>query len=184
MILGAYTYYFDVPNYWNLNFVFTALFFYGIGSMGFSWIHKYLTKSTVNKLLFTAFVLALVSSLSIFNSTPQFFVNKLGRVWITVPVALSGIFLMICVAYFISKIQTRAIKPIKFALKYFGRNTYIVLAFHQIIIMLLPALGLHLNGSLARIAMWLIIILITELITRYLPWILGRKAKVPAAVHV
>lgn len=177
-IIGTCLYYFNVPNIWNINFVFTAVLFYGIGSLNFKRINKFLEESSVKLLCLAALLCSLVSFIFVFNDTPEFGVNNLAKVWITIPAAFSGACMMFCVASVLSRWQRGVSKHVKFILKYFGKNSYIVLAFHQIIIMLLPVVGLHLNGCLARITMWIIVILIIELVTRYMPWILGREKKV------
>lgn len=50
-----------------------------------------------------------------------------------------------------------------------------VLAFHQIVLLLLGSTGAMPNGSVERLLMWIIIISLIELITRYVPQILGRE---------
>lgn len=175
-ICGACLSLFNIPNFWNINFVLTAAVFYGVGQMNFSRINAYLTDASVKRLLLSAVVCSLISFIFIFNNPqPEFFINNLARVWITIPAAFSGACMMFCVAALLSRWQHRVSRPVKFALKYFGRNSYIVLAFHQIVIMLLPVVGLRLNGHFARLTMWAVIILLIEFITRYTPWVLGRE---------
>ncbi|WP_455633482.1 hypothetical protein [Parabacteroides sp.] len=62
-----------------------------------------------------------------------------------------------------------------------GKNSYVVLAFHQVVLHLLSATGTMPNGSVQRMLMWMVMILLIEFITRYTPAVLGRKPvlKVP-----
>lgn len=64
-----------------------------------------------------------------------------------------------------------------------GRNSYVVLAFHQIILITLGGLALNFSGSAERIFMWLLLVIIIEAITRYSPWILGRKKEPPFTIN-
>lgn len=57
-----------------------------------------------------------------------------------------------------------------------GKNSYVVLAFHQIIIIALGALAFYTTGSVKRIIMWIVLVVMIEIITRYTPWVLGRKS--------
>lgn len=76
-IFGYLTYRLSLPNYWNLNFTFTAVFFYGIGNICQPILNKIFSGSLVKCILLTTFSL-LLSCLFIFNDKPEFFVNHLG----------------------------------------------------------------------------------------------------------
>lgn len=64
---------------------------------------------------------------------------------------------------------------IKMILKYVGRNTLLIVAFHQITLQLVHRSGVMPNGSLIRISMWIILILTIEFVNRKYPQVLGRN---------
>lgn len=101
---------------------------------------------------------------------PQWFINDLVS-WLVFPAALGGT-LFICTFL----MCTEKILPlfVKMILKYIGRNTYIIIAFHQITLQLVSFSGLMSNGSFKRISMWIILILIIEFVNRKCPQILGK----------
>ena len=63
-------------------------------------------------------------------------------------------------------------------LKYIGKNTFLILAFHQIILQLIHRSGLIpnglLDGSLTRISMWIILVAIIEFVNHKFPQLLGK----------
>ena len=64
---------------------------------------------------------------------------------------------------------------IKMILKYVGRNTLLIVAFHQITLQLVHRSGVMPNGSLIRISMLIILILTIEFVNRKYPQVLGRN---------
>ena len=58
---------------------------------------------------------------------------------------------------------------------YVGRNTFVILAFHQVTMQLLTKTGLLPNGLSVRISMWIIMIILIEIINRFAPQILGHS---------
>lgn len=80
-----------------------------------------------------------------------------------------------CFAVLISKLGGTFFTAIKFGIKYMCKNSYVVLAFHQMALYLLSATGMMPNGSVQRLLMWIVLILLIEFITRYTPAVLGRK---------
>lgn len=82
---------------------------------------------------------------------------------------------MCCIASVLSRIQWPVLKPAKAAVVFFGRNTYVVLAFHQVILMILGKLQVTFIGSLQRLLMWIVLSLLIYIINKYLPFVLGRN---------
>lgn len=63
----------------------------------------------------------------------------------------------------------------KMILEYVGRNTFFIVAFHQIILQLVHRSGVMPNGSLMRISMWVLLVLVIEFVNRKYPQVLGRN---------
>lgn len=172
-IVGYTAYLLELPNNYNLWFALTGVFFYGSGNL----IGKYLNTLSARNLyiIIAAIVLfMLLSFCFVFNGSPEFGVNNLQTLW-TYPAAIFGTLFMCTVAILISKSNIRPIKWVKQLVKFFGKNSYIVLAFHQIILLCLHNTGLYSNGSLQRLSMWIILVALIILINKYLPWVLGKQ---------
>ena len=112
-----------------------------------------------------------------FNQKPEFFINHLGKGGITHLVGVAGAVFMCCVAVLLSRSTHPVINLCKSGLKYFGKNSYVLLAFHQIIIMLFLSLLPGMPKILMHTFMWLTVVILIELITRRFPFILGREKK-------
>lgn len=160
-------------NFWNLNFALTAVLFYGMGNILSSTLIDILNQSPRVVAVLTS-IMALISCLFIFNEKPEFFINRLRGGGITHIVGIAGAIMMCGVAVKLSALNSTVFKAIKNSIKYWGKNSYVVLAFHQILLMLfaflipqIPVLGRH-------VLMWVCLIIIIELLNRKLPWILGR----------
>lgn len=172
-LFGYLTYRLALPNRWNLNFALTAVFFYCMGNIARPLLIKLFSGSLI-KIFTMASIAFLISLCYIFNEKPQFFINCLGMGILTYIVGVAGAILMCCLALILSKITHPQISHIKFVFKYFGKNSYVVLAFHQIIILLLIASFPDMPKIFVHILMWIILILLIEIITRKCPYILGR----------
>lgn len=176
LAIGGYVCYrLGVPNCWNVCFILTSTLFYGIGNL-LSQRLKDFYRHTQKKRLLTATSICFILSLcSFFNHPkPDFFINSLGGI-LTYICGFAGILFMCSMAVFLSKVQGKIFFAIKYGVKYLGKNSYVVLAFHQIVLLLLGSTGAMPNGSVERLLMWIIIISLIELITRYVPQILGRE---------
>ena len=175
-ILGFITYKLAVPNIWNMNFVLTSVLFFGLGCLSSKYLCEFIETHPTRHFYVWIVLLFLVSMLFIFNRPkPEFFVNFLGGGILTHLSAIAGAVMLCMIAAVISRIRIKLIRPAKFAFKYMGKNSYVVLTFHQIILIALGSLELSISGSLKRTIMWVGLVLLIELITRYCPWILGRK---------
>lgn len=151
---------------YNLLLVLTAIGFYGFGNKC-----KKLMFEINGKTLYFGILVAFAFSLTcILNpERPQWFVNELVSFW-SYPAAIGGT-LFIC---FCSKLsQSFMSKIIVLALGYIGRNTYVVLAFHQVTMQLLGTTGVLPNGLSIRLCMWIVMVILIELINRFVPQILG-----------
>ncbi|RHC84118.1 hypothetical protein DW828_11375 [Parabacteroides merdae] len=124
------------------------------------------------------FALFLCSLFFLLNhQKPEFFINKLSGIY-TYIAAFSGAFFMCSVSSIVSRLHYQPIRIMKEGIKYMGRNSYIILAFHQIILQLLGLTCLF-SGSIQRLIMWFSLIMLIEGINRYFPFVLGKKKMLP-----
>lgn len=172
---GYSTYYLRIHLPHNLCFAFTAGMLYGGGYLLRPFLQRKLGNANIiSKLIFTV-LMGLLSLTFLLNSdNPEFAVNNLSS-WPTYPAALGGAMMMCGIAMLFSKMSDRFSTSAKQIIIFFGKNSYVVLAFHQIILMLLGATKLMPNGIVHRIIMWLLLYGIIYLINNYAPFILGRK---------
>lgn len=172
--IGWITYKYELPNFWNLNFVLTAVFFYGFGNFSASLLMKWFNKPSII-IVSIGIISALISLCFVFNDRPEYFVNELGSGVLTHVVVVAGAVMVCCFSYLLSKEGHRAAGFPKAIFKYLGKNSYVVLAFHQITILLLTFLFPQIPALLRHIIMWVVIIILIEIITRKFPYIIGRK---------
>ncbi len=85
-------------------------------------------------------------------------------------------------AMVLERITNNIVIAVKSFIIYIGKNSYIVLAFHQIILQLLGKTGIFPNGVLQRIAMWLILGVLIYMIVNYYPAIIGRAKPAKAEI--
>lgn len=97
----------------------------------------------------------------------------MGSIWIY-PAALFGTSFICTFSMILERMTNKVIKLIKSFVIYMGRNSFIVLAFHQIILKLLGKTGIFPNGVLQRLTMWIILVLLIYLIVNYCPTIIGQ----------
>ena len=173
---GYFSYIYSWSNYWNVNFSFTAVFFYGLGNLLQPFLTKVFNRPNMHVILLATICLILSVGF-MFNQKPEFFINHLGKGGITHLVGVAGAVFMCCVAVLLSRSTHPVINLCKSGLKYFGKNSYVLLAFHQIIIMLFLSLLPGMPKILMHTFMWLTVVILIELITRRFPFILGREKK-------
>lgn len=175
-IVGWISYRQGFPNNYNFWFVFTALLFYGGGNLLGPIIKK--TFSTANNyslIGMTSLAFVLSAAFLLNTPKPEFFINHLGSFY-TYPAAIGGACFMCCLSVMFSRINQKIVASGKRVFIFFGKNSYIVLAFHQIILLIFAKIHLTNNGSVQRLAMWIILTAIIIGINKYLAFILGRSA--------
>lgn len=163
----------NMPNYWNICFSLTAVFFYGLGNL----LAPYLIstfKSSIKRVWILALVCLLISLGFLLNDKPEFFVNELGKPGLTHIVAIAGTIMMCCFAFCLARIDNIILTQTKRFLIYYGKNSYVVLAFHQILILSLVYFLPSLPKVLTYIIMWTLVTVLIEVINRKVPFILGR----------
>lgn len=171
LFVGFALYRINCPNQYNWTLVPTAMAFYTFGNIFRNFMN--ISRSRILILLIASLFASLLCFLN--PEKPEWFINKLVSLW-TFPAALGGT-LFICTFMMYTE---RYIPSIVTAiLKYVGKNTFLILAFHQIILQLVHRSGLipngSLNGSLTRISMWIILVGIIELVNHKCPQLLGKN---------
>lgn len=173
--IGWFSYKLNLPDNYNFWFVFTAVLFYGSGNL-LSWFLKYKFNAYTKSQLFIITIISISLSMTYLlnEQKPEFFINNLGSIF-TYPAAIGGTIFMCSCAVWVSREQRKFINEGKKIAIFFGKNSYVVLAFHQIILMIQSKIHLIDNGSLKRIIMWTILSCLILLINKYVPFILGKS---------
>lgn len=168
MFVGYYLYILQPSNQYNWSLIFTALGFYGLGNL-LKQVMVTINGRTLWSIVVISFILSLTCLLN--SGRPEWFVNILASFW-TYPAALGG---TIFICLFCKCCETYIHHMVVTTLNYIGRNTYVILAFHQVTMQLLTKSELLPNGTSVRITMWIIMIILIECINRFVPQILGHK---------
>lgn len=166
-LIGYVLYKLNVQNPYNWAFIPTAMGFYSLGNI-FRDYQSYLRKEVSLIILLCSLGVSFLCFL--YPEKPQWFINQLISL-LAIPAAIGGT-LFICL--FMKCTENVCPKFIKSILTYIGRNTYLVLAFHQIILQLVRLSGLTSNGFVIRLIMWIVIVCIIESVNRFYPQILGK----------
>ncbi len=172
-ILGWVSYKLSFFNPHNLWFSLTAVLFYGFGNIFGKKMSEYFKQKSSLVICVFAIVFLSVSFTYMLNGRPEFGANNMATPY-TYPAAFGGLLMMCCIAELISRHTPKALLWSKRMFIAAGKNSYIILAFHQIIILLLGAFVIIPWGSLTRLVMWLILAVLIVAINRYCPQILGR----------
>lgn len=161
------------PNNYNLCFVLTAVLFYGFGNL-IAPLFIGFFKEARNMHIFALGIVTSLFMLTFLLSKgkPEYFINHLVDIF-TYTSAIGGALSMCVFAYVLSRRREKYAEAFKYAIRFFGRNSYIVLAFHQIILLLLAHYS-NLPGTISRILMWGILTILILSINRYCPFILGK----------
>lgn len=177
-IIGyTYSIYIAKPLPWSIDAALSAVVFYGIGYL----LKEYqvvLEKLMNFKYVVVLFLINMVAGS--LNSMIDIFYNKLGNYILFYTAAISGILLVVVL---IKALTT------SFSLEYIGRNTFILLAFHQSVIFDVIRQIVKRSNSLSTffennhlimgifyLATTLVIsIPIIFIINKYLPFLVGKK---------
>lgn len=173
-VIGRIAYQNGVFNPYNTWFVLTSVMFYGFGSLSKSFVIKF-SQSNIKRLIVGSSLFFALSFVYAFSpELPEFAANNMASLWIY-PAALFGALFMCTFAMILERFSNSFVSAIKRFVIYMGKNSYIVLAFHQIILLLLGKTGIFPFGVLQRLTMWLILIALIYIIVNYCPSIIGRK---------
>lgn len=153
----------------NILLTFCGIWFYGIGNLVRKWL-VFISSLGDRKI---ALVILLGGALSlvylpITGMHPEWFVNKIpSMVYYLSP--LFATVSMVCLSILIERHFGR------FVIGFFatcGKQSFIILAFHQIIVMIV---GQHLPSKLTIIIMFVSLTFLVWFIPKYLPWMLGKS---------
>lgn len=175
-VLGYITYYYKVPNNYDCCFILTSVFFYCIGNILRDKIILYFNSSSSLKIFLTCIALFILTCSYILSpALPEFATNTLVGP-ITYLAGISGGLMMCCIAALFSRLSWLPILSFKTVIISAGMNSYIILAFHQIILLLLGEYT-TLSGWIQRCIMWGILIILVYITSNFFPEILGRQKK-------
>lgn len=172
-VIGRFAYLYNFPNPYNLWHVLTAVLFYGLGFILKSETIIFSRQSVIRIIGSSCLFFALSFICIMSPYVPEPAVNNMGSIWIY-PAALFVTLFICTFSMILERMTNKVIKLIKSFVIYMGRNSFIVLAFHQIILKLLGKTGIFPNGVLQRLTMWIILVLLIYLIVNYCPTIIGQ----------
>lgn len=164
---------------YNLLLVFTSVFFFGIGNLLKETLIC-LFRKNITYLISYSLMFFLFSLFYLFDGSAKinYSGNELGLGIPTIVSGLGGALLICAIANILLK--GSSIKWSFFLLA--GKNSYIILAFHQLIlsicsIYLKPSITVHyiyklIELSIVSLSCWLLIICIN----RYFPWLIGKNS--------
>lgn len=160
---------YNIHAIYSLSFVPTAIFYYGVGDIC---THKLKRNEFNMRWVIGALILSAIFSTTIFLSPckVKYGANQLGDIWCFIS-SISGSIMMILCSIIAAKSINYRLKRIPIFL---GQNSYALLAFHQLVVnAIVWATPLH--GTLARIAMWIVLTIIILSTNRYLPSLFCKK---------
>lgn len=173
VVIGRFAYLYNFPNPYNLWHVLTAVSFYGLGAFSKNKAIIF-NKQSITRIIGSSCLFLALSFLCIMSPyVPEPAVNNMASIWIY-PAALFGTLFICTFSMILERMTNKVIKLIKSFVTYMGKNSFIVLAFHQIILKLLGKTGIFPNGVLQRLTMWIILVLLIYLIVNYCPAIIGQ----------
>jgi len=152
---------------YKLEVVCTSIVFYSLGyllnnKIKFPWYY----------LLYFLFINILFTSLN--SEKLDLAYNKLGMVIPTYIAAISGILSIVLFSEYYIKLK-KNIWSSKILI-FLGKNTFIILAFHQIIMMLIISLTSSRMSIVRHLIMWGILFLLIYIINNYFGWILSKSS--------
>jgi acyltransferase len=178
---------------YKVHVVLSSIFFYGVGNMLRRKEKKFMLKMnqmTMSHLVISAIGLLIINIVSCFMNSDRLDLcfNVLGDYPYTYFSAFSGILFVVLVSHLIGTVSNRCIEGCKEVLMYLGSNTFILLALHQIFMMILikgfADMENKLLSSLIRHPLlWLLLIGSVGFINSRAPFLLG-KGKTGSITHI
>ncbi|WP_273212125.1 acyltransferase family protein [Runella zeae] len=166
---------------YKMNVVFCGLTFFYIGNISSKFlIAKSYNWKLYDLMIFSIFFFVISIFCSFFSITKlDMAYNQVGNLFFSIPLAFAGILFV----YFLSIIVSFFSKKISKVLIYLGRNTFIILSLHQIIIMAYKhwfALWLHEQISsflIRQFFLWVTLVFLIHVFNNYFYFILGRNER-------
>lgn len=164
---------------YKLEAVLTSVFFYGTGYFLKDYLNSNLSRLTVKASIGLGAGFLLLNVATCFLNSTRFDIcfNVIGNYGFAYASALSGTIFIILVANVITRV---GIGKLTTVLTFFGKNTLILLACHQIVMLLLiksftlitiaPLVSTLLRHSL----LWTILVLLIFVINRHFPFLTGK----------
>ena len=164
--------------------IFTSVLFYGIGNLFFSEINKALNRFSLLVIMIAGLFCLSTNIVFCYLNYIRFDMssNSIGNYFCAYLSALSGISFIISVSFLIT--SNGFTVKLKSLFTYFGINTLIILALHQLIKLYLVfvlekmKVSVHLSLLLRHLLLWTFLVIFIYLINRYLPYIIGRDRKI------
>ena len=183
----CYLYEFHLP--FKLEVVFTAILFYGLG---------FLFGKDINIVvgqLKSTFLLLLIAVISVAHfviatlNSPQLDMasNTLGYPVPTFIAAALGIILLFSISIVVFKLGKNAYSIFQKSISFIGKNTFVILAFHQIVgVTLKTVLNATNIPTLAQFgirqcSLWIILVALIYIINYHTPWVLGKAGEKKSA---
>jgi acyltransferase len=168
---------------YKVEVIFTSVLFYGIGNLFFSEINKALNRFSMLVVITAGLFCLLINLVFCYLNYIRFDMssNSIGNYFCAYISALSGISFIILISFLITSNGFTA--RLKSLFTYFGVNTLIILALHQLIKLYLVfvlekmKVSVHLSLLLRHLLLWTFLVIFIYLINRYLPYIIGREKK-------
>lgn len=142
------------------------LLYYGIGNIFKTYIKQYAEILDTHNLVIIICI-SLIFSLSIIISHIKF-------LFIDIILAISGIFTLLSIGILCSKMTYKRIN-------YIGKNTLVIVAFHQIIYNGLTLVTNHIqlstitDSGIRMLSVWILLFLICKFFNRYIPLAIGKS---------
>lgn len=146
------------------------LLYYGIGNIFKTYIKQYAKVLNTHNLVIIISI-SLIFSLSMIISHTKF-------LFIDVILAISGIVTLLSTGILCSKITYKSIKGM---INYIGKNTLVIVAFHQIIYNGLTLVTNHMqlsaitDSGIRMLSVWILLFLICKFFNRYIPLAIGKS---------
>lgn len=165
----------------KLEVVFSSVLFYGVGNLSSKYLILFFERVSLRRLFYLLPIVLVLSIYLSINNLPRLDMaaNIIGSYVPTYITAFVGVLMMFVISVLVSKLEWFAFAK-KWVL-FFGKNTYVILAFHQVVLMNLKMIfaqfniPTYLNSGARHILLWGIIISFIFFINNYTPWVLGKK---------
>lgn len=164
-----------IQRHYNIGYVHyimpeMPLLYYGIGNIFKTYIKQYAKVLNTHNLVIIISI-SLIFSLSMIISHTKF-------LFIDVILAISGIVTLLSTGILCSKITYKSIKGM---INYIGKNTLVIVAFHQIIYNGLTLVTNHMqlsaitDSGIRMLSVWILLFLICKFFNRYIPLAIGKS---------
>lgn len=174
LLSGAYFSLYPVEyNNYNWTCALSAAAYYYMGTIYWK-NHK--NNNDQNKWWSFLLLIVLLLLFTFLNTPVLYYINNLGNPLYAYIAAIAGSFLTLLIA---KKIEVYCPDWIISIFTYIGRNTLVILAFHQPILHYICPLIVNIGvpNMIARGVMWLLLIILIYVINNYFPFMLGLSKK-------